>query len=202
MTDKYILNDVPYHSQRDNKYDPSITCYPTSLSMVIAYILQLNNLDKTAIGCKQEQQLEDFLYKDIYSQETKDWMYETGFKSDLKPHTTAIIEEHIFNKHMKQYGYRCKFIQNATYDDYCFAIDKFQVPQLLHGKYPLKYKTLGHVVAGVGYNKLNKSFIINDPFGSWITQYQNVNGKEVEYPFGGIYIKQNNLMWMTSIIKL
>ena len=63
----------------------------------------------------------------------------------------------------------------------------------------IKNSKIGHITVGIGYDTKNKSLIEHDPYGDWRTNYSNQSGKEVEYPFGPLYIKDDNkqTMWLT-----
>jgi len=207
---RFIIKNVPYHWQRNNLNKPNTTCYNTSMATVIDYIMTKDNIPLERIGMKEtHMQLEDYLYNLIYSDETKAWIKRNVSKFgtwmlESNPHTIAYVEEMIFNKLMNQFGYMCQFLTAVTYDDYVKFIDKFQLPQVLHGKYPVKgFKNtyLGHITVGIGYDLKNKSIIQHDPYGDWRTNYNNQSGKEVEYPFYQLYVKDEKAqtMWLTHI---
>ena len=63
MKISYIIGDPEtyYLSQRDNALHPTLTCFPTSVAMVITYILQQHYLDKTIIGIPNDMQIEDYI---------------------------------------------------------------------------------------------------------------------------------------------
>lgn len=207
------IQNVTYHWQRNNLKRPLSTCYNTSMATVIDYIMTKDKIPMERIGMKEkDMQLEDYLYGLIYSPETTTWIKRNvgrfgAWMLESNPQTIAYVEEMIFNKLMNQFGYICQFLDRVHYDDYCAFIDKFELPQVLHGKYPVKegksVKYLGHITVGIGYNTENKSFLVHDPYGDWRTNYANQSGKDVEYPFGDIYIKdkKDSSMWLTHIKK-
>jgi len=210
---RFIIPSVTYHWQRNNLNKPHTTCYNTSMATVIDFIMTKDKIPMERIGMKEkDMQLEDYLYGLIYSKETQLWIKNNigrlgKWMLEMSPQTIAYVEEMIFNKLMNQFGYMCQFLTSVTYDDYVSFIDKFQLPQVLHGKYPVKgfkSKYLGHITVGIGYDTKNKSLIEHDPYGDWRTNYSNQSGKEVEYPFGPLYIKDDNkqTMWLTHIKKV
>lgn len=206
------ISGVTYHWQRNNLNKPGTTCYNTSMATVIDYIMTKDGIPMERIGMKDEHmQLEDYLYNIIYSNETKAWIKKNvsrfgAWMLESSPQTIAYVEEMIFNKYMNQFGYICQFLDDVSYEDYVKFIDKFELPQILHGKYPVregdKIKYLGHITVGIGYDTDKKSMIIHDPYGDWRTNYKDQSGKEVEYPYGDVFIKnKNGNMWLTHIKK-
>lgn len=220
---KKILKDVIYHTQRNNKNDPYVTCYSTSISTVIDCILKTIGLDKGALGCPLEMQLDDFIYNEIYSKETKKWIRKNVSKFgawmlNVRPQTIAYVEEYIFNKFMNRYGYECKFKMNQTFFDYCKLIDETGLPQILHGYFKPETKVGGHVIVGVGYDIetieasagfLNpritatlESFIVHDPYGDANTKYKKTDGKFLQYENNHWFHKNKTAMWITTINKI
>lgn len=210
---EFILKDVEYFSQRDNTNLPYYTCYNTSVAMAINYILQKLNLNKTHIGCPEDKQLEDYLFDLISTPDTKKWIKQNVSKygdwmNEMAPQTIAYVEEYIFNKLMKPYGYTCKFVTNAPFNYICDLIATEQLPQIIHGKYPLENKTLGHISLAVGFDLEKELFIAHDPYGDFNTGYKTTNGAFVKYPLnhpkGPQYLKdiKKRTMWCTTFTKI
>ena len=180
--------EVPYFSQLDNVYAPFISCYPTSMAMAMNYCLLQEGKDKKDIGCPYDIQLEDFINKITMSSITQRWLKLNAGRLGswiwkYRPRTIAYVEEHIFNTLMMGHGYKCKFKTEVSFDEYCNIIDEQKLPQVVHGNFSKKTRVNGHIICGIGYNKISKEIIANDPFGNAKTKFINQNGQDVEYYF-------------------
>jgi hypothetical protein len=201
------LNAV-YHTQRNNIFKPFITCYSTSMATVIDFILTKEEKTKCTIGCPKNTQLDDFVYKQIYSKDTKKWIRKNAGRFGswflrVKPHTVAAIEVYVFNKLMKRLGYRAEFRQGQTFNDYKYLIDKYEIPQVLHGYFKPETRVKGHIIVGVGYDITEGVFICHDPYGNAKLEYKSVKGAYVHYPVNHWFMtKKTKPMWITAIIKI
>ena len=207
--------DVAYVSQRDNQYDDgasgNVSCFPTAVSMCIHYCLEQSGLDRTAIGCRAEQQVEDFLNETMDSDEVASWMEETFPKNWWGWGVSSIreifaVEEYVFNKLLGSRGYAASTTDQLTYEAYKAQIDS-GMPCVLSGNFKSVSRVGGHMCCGIGYGDLN-TIIVHDPFGSALkgyptgqTQEQNdEDGYGIEYG-QKLFMKANNKMTALIITK-
>ncbi|MFW9871937.1 MAG: C39 family peptidase [Candidatus Thorarchaeota archaeon] len=196
-----------YHTQRNNKRKPYITCYNTSMATGIDYILKLQGKDKTTIGCPINMQLDDYLYDIIYSKETKKWIKDNAGRFGAwflssKPHTLAAVECYVFNKLMNSFGYKAEFLQNQTFNDFVNLINNENVPQILHGYFKPETRVGGHVIVGIGYEVTSGSFICHDPYGDAKTKYVNKKGANVVYKNNHWFHHNDTSIWITAIKRI
>lgn len=208
-SDERFKINVPYYSQRDNRYAPYISCYPTSMGMAMAYCLSLKKLDKTAIGCDYDMQIEDYINKITMSDEIQKWLKKNQnilgkWIWKFKPRTIAYVEEHIFNKLMNKHGFECVFRTDISFEDYCNIIEREQLPQIVHGKFTPETSVRGHIICGIGFDRMNQRIIAHDPYGDAREKYKIHTGADVEYDFNHWFIKnkKHKSMWLTSIMKI
>lgn len=131
-----VLN-VPYKSQRDNKYNPSGSCNVTSIAMCLAYL--------GIKGDGSENQLEDQLYR---------YCEEKGL-SRHDPNDLAYMVNTKYKGLIKD-----TFTSQGTIDTIKKAIDAGN-PCVLHGY----FTRFGHIIVIKGYNATG--FIVNDPWGEY-----------------------------------
>mgnify|MGYP001419365198 CR=1 FL=1 len=183
MLDKFIIEGVPYYSQRDNQYQPNVSCFPTSMAMAMAYCLDLIHLDKTAVGCHPNIQLEDYLNELIYDNQTKEWMIQNQGRIGswiwkYQRRTIYVIEAYIFNRLMNQYGYNSKYV-DLKYDDYCNNIENTKLPIIVGGNFSSVSRVGGHVCCGIGFNRIGlPELIVRDPFGNALKGYPQNQSQE------------------------
>ncbi len=176
MSDKFIIKGVPYFSQLDNKYEPFTSCFPTTMAMIIQFCLDEKGLDKEAIGCHKNTQLEDYLNELIYDETTTKWMKENQsiigswiWKYNRK--TIYVVEAYIFNRLMNNYGFKANYTE-MTYDNYCINIETNKLPIAVGGNFSSVSRVKGHVCCGIGFNRIGlKELIVHDPFGNALKGY-------------------------------
>lgn len=206
-----ILSKVDYFSQRDNKIKPYVSCYPTSVAMAINYCLTLKKLDRTAIGCDIDTQIEDYINELFEDSETKAWIKENkkwlGFSDNSTAREFLFIENYMFNRLMNPIGYRSEGRLNVSFLEYCEIMEQTKLPIVLAGNFKSVSRIRGHVVCGVGFNKVGlKEVIVHDPFGSALKGYpknqsleqNNKDGSFVHY--GTRFFVRNAKEHMYTII--
>jgi len=183
MSNHFILEKVPYYSQRDNRYKPFVSCFPTSMAMAIEYCLNLVDKNKSDIGCHRATQLEDYLNELIYDNETKQWMKKNQGRLGswiwkYARRTIYMIEAYIFNKIMNEHGYKAEYKQ-ITYDEYCTRIEENKLPIVVGGNFKAVSRVGGHVCCGIGFDKSGmKELIVRDPFGDALKGYPKGKSQE------------------------
>lgn len=191
-----LLNDVEYFTQRDNKKDPFRTCYSTSMAMAMNYLLKTIGKSRAHIGCCDGKQLEDFIYEQIYSEDTKKYIRENiskygrwilpYFNNSLQ--LTAAAECYVFNKFMRDYGYKAEYkegVSRQTLEE----LLRFGLPQVLHGNYKSTSSIGGHIVCLVGLDE--EGLFVHDPYGDAMKGYRTTKGDFVKYPDKVKYYDKN-----------
>jgi lysozyme len=151
--------DVPYLSQRDNKYRPHQTCNITSVAMVLKYL-------GADIDNDPRIQDEDELYLKMIKQYGQDSIYYHGKLKEL----------------IESYGFKDNFITDGTSVQVIENIDK-GFPVILSGK----FTGSGHIVVIRGYDQ--NYFYVNDPYGYYDDnrhKYVSENGENVKYSYAMI----------------
>lgn len=185
---EYQIQNVEYFTQRDNKIFASISCFPTSLAMCINYCLTQAGLNKSAVGCAPENQLEDYLNMILDDNETKQWMIKNQGRLGMwiwqyKRRTLYAVESYIFNRLMNSLGYKSTESYNAGYQTVCNLLKQNELPMVIGGNFSSVSSVGGHMVNLVGYNSIGlKEFIVNDPYGNALTGYKDDKGEYVRYP--------------------
>jgi len=215
---EFKLDGVEYFSQRDNKYiDPnsktnvaSISCFPTSLAMCMNYALKKIGLDKTAVGCASENQLEDYINRIIDDYETKQWMIKNQGRLGswiwkYKRRTLYAIEEYIFNRLMNQHGYKAEAKYNFTYETVCNVLKQTELPMVIGGNFSSVSKVQGHMNCCIGYNSIGlKEFIVHDPYGNALKGYSQETigkGNDLRYPVK-FFQKEKGYIYCVVISKI
>ena len=186
---EFKIDGVPYYTQRDNKYSPHVSCFPTSLAMVMSYCLKQKNLTKVNVGCAPEIQLEDYINLLLDDSETTAWMKKNQGRLGMwiwkyNRRTLYEVESYIFNRLMNMHGYESKTAYNFNYEKICSTLQSTKLPMVIGGNFSKVSKVQGHMNTLVGYNSIGlKEFIVNDPYGIATTGYTNQNGESVRYSF-------------------
>lgn len=208
-TNELVLEDDIHFTQIDNEVTPKVACFPTSMGMGMIYCLQQLGLDKTSVGCPDNVQIEDYINKLTSSPETLRWIKNKGvamygkWMLETIPRGNFYVEEYIFNKLMNPLGYKCNFLPTATYNQYCDLMEKNKLPIIIRGKFRPETKVSGHLICGIGFNKENKSFIVNDPFGNALENYKlNSSGENLEYPCNHWFKREEDHIWIISLSKI
>lgn len=184
------------HSQRNNKLNPTTSCFPTSVAMVIHFILLKNKMTQSQIGIAENVQLEDYLTNLMKSQTIKTWMlshvgpWTKSFYE--KAWTVAKVEEKIFDDMMNKLGYDAQYVEGLTFDFICNLVYHAQIPQVIFGNFLKTSKIDGHITTVVGFNYEQKSLIINDPYGNAYTRYSSDKGCFLRYKWSDFYIRGKN----------
>lgn len=210
---EFKIENVPYSTQRDNYIQPLVSCFPTSVGMAIQYCLQLLDLDKRAIGCDDDTQIEDYLNEIIYDYSTKKWMEKnTGRLGNwiwsYKRRSIFVIEEYVFNRLMNDFGYKATFNSKLTFDEYKDKIEETTLPIILGADFSSISSVKGHIVCGIGYNDLKlEEIICHDPYKNFTNSKKAYTkdkngieylGREAKYPMR--FFRKNKAGHMYSLI--
>ena len=202
--DKYLLDKVPYFTQRDNKFEPFVNCFATSNAMAITYCLSLIGKTKVDVGCSADIQLEDHIFEWTKSPQVDEWIKKT-FKSNwfgwayVKVNNKKVlwdVQQYIANQLLNPFGYQAKMNERMTYEDYCTLIVRTKCPILLGGDFRTVSTVQGHICCGVGFNPIGlKEVIVHDPYGNALTgYYEKLKGNAVQYG-ERFFIKSNGFMY-------
>ncbi len=207
MSDKFLIPNVPYLTQRDNANQPFTSCFNTSNAMCIQHCLNLIDKTKADIGCSNENmQLEDYLFEFMNSKETTDWMKANTkiwgtWIWDYSRRTVYPIEAWAFNHFMNDFGFKATFREDLTYDTLCNFIEVSNLPCIIGGDFSsLVSSVQGHMNVFVGFNKTGmKELITKDPFGNALKYYKDFNGDNMSY--GTKYFVRKNGIIRTVTIE-
>lgn len=183
---KFIIEGVTYLTQRDNEIAPSISCFPTSMGMVVETILRLLGLDKTAIGCASNMQTEDYINQCMDSKEVDTWLKDNisrigRWVLNYKRRTIYVIEAYVFNLLMNPYGYEATY-KSVTFDELCEILYTAKLPCVVGGNFASVSSVKGHMVCAIGYNTIGiKELIVHDPYGDALKGYKNIDGNARVY---------------------
>jgi uncharacterized protein YvpB len=154
-----VVLPVPYFSQRDNKIRPSQTCSMTSSSMVIDYFYP-GTADK-----HKPKQLEDVLTEWAVSQ----W----GFNS-IYYHSNIV-------KTLEKWGVKSTFSTTTPFQKIKESLAKGN-PVIYSGR----FTPGGHIIVLIGFDDINRQFIVNDPWGEYFPsgyRSSHTNGKQLRYSY-------------------
>lgn len=198
MTEHFEIvtpSKVPCFSQLIGKYKPYVSCFPTSNAMCIKHCLNILNLKKDAIGCKDDIFLEDYVNMLLEEPETLKWIKNNGVKYNSwwlnylpKKNQRQIhaVEAYIFNTLMNKLGFKAE-ATTLNYDSYCSTLEENNLPIIISGDFSSTTggKVSGHMNVGVGYNSLGvQEILCNDPYGNALKGYpvdSNVDNMRAEY---------------------
>lgn len=217
---EFIVNQVDpkeyFHVQTNNKYNPFVTCFPTSVAMPIDYILTI--LGKTAkdLGIDEEQ-IEDYLTKMAKKPSLVKWML-NNLGSWTRSYTEKAwlvgkVEEKNFDELMNKLGYDSTFTDDISYENLCKLLYETNIPQVVCGDFSslrkqYGYKVQGHINCCIGFNNDDgkKDLIVLDPYGYAFQQgYYDPNnpssGFKVRYPWSLFQRNKNGNGWCLQIRK-
>lgn len=208
-----------YHSQRNNKIDPHGACGPTSLVMALLYS------GYTLPGC-QGRQPEDVLIEFLRENKIIDLYYKKNYPREHRQKVPAneipMVREFGINLWM---GKRVSnFTFGARMNDIAYSLIKGKACAV-SGLWPYKsgdvIKSIGHIVCVCGFQtaqenieKINSpfnidcnkiiSFIVDDPYGDYRTNYTDIRGNDVIVPYRDFFriVKENgqNRKWTHFIL--
>jgi len=153
--------NIPYLSQRDNKYNPSGSCNVTSFAMILNYY--------GIKGDKSQAQIEDQLYAKCGAMNL----------SRHDPLDLKYLVETLYNGQMGKPVIKDNFTTAGTLKDIRDSLDK-EIPCIVHGY----FTRFGHIIVIRGYD--DKGFFVNDPWGEyWDSGYDTtVSGENLHYSNG------------------
>lgn len=183
LPDEFRIDGVPRYPQIDNKYKPYVSCAPTSLGMAMGYCLGKVGLDKRAVGCGLDMQIEDYINHLIDDADTQAWIkandlrYGGWFQTYIRKGNAArqilAVDAYVFTRLMLNIaGFKATYRALAGYNDYCQTIQRTQLPVVVAGNFSSVSRVGGHVLCGIGYNRVGlQELIVNDPFGDALQGY-------------------------------
>jgi hypothetical protein len=193
VSQDFVLGDPASYwlSQRDNMFNPSLTCFPTSVAMVITYLLQLTGKTQTDIGVPEGTQIEDYLARNSVRSAMLNWMV-VNVGSWTRAYlqrawTVAKVEQKEFNDLVSALGFAAEVIESPTYEEVVAYVQNEQIPQVLSGNFSRFSRVQGHITCCIGFNLPNNELIINDPYGYAYDGYKTANGVSHKYKWLDFY---------------
>lgn len=176
QNDKFIKNlNIPYNSQRDNKFAPKSSCNVTCLQMVLANHYNVTD-DEIYLLCQT-----DDIHKEIerrYRNDYDKWI-EGYIKSGKATEVLVVLQEASF--HLLKSDRYSKVTFSMNHKLIISEIDK-GYPVIICGNF-----TGGHFVVIKGYDLKENAYIVNDPWGNWNTKYKNHDGENKKYSFSKVW---------------
>jgi hypothetical protein len=183
---------VTYFSQRDNKISPLYSCFPTSMAMLIDWLLQLKGEIPEQIGVPGGTQIEDWLNQVLAGPETKTWMVRykmANLIGKYHPRELYKVEAYVGSSLVKSLGFQL-IHKVVDYEEITQSIEK-NFPVVLGGNFKSSSRVGAHVVCVVGYCISSiRTLIVHDPYGNakegypqhaGLTMY-DADGRAVRYP--------------------
>ena len=210
MSDKFLIPNVPLDTQKNNLYFPSSSCFNSSISNCMQHCLDILGLDKTAVGCHLDQQLEDYIYLLSEANTTKTWIKQNLTKLggvavlQYSPRVLYGVETYMFNTLMNHLGYKATFLEGTTYDNFCNKMEQTNLPMVIGADFRTICPVQGHMLTAVGFNKIGlQQIIVNDSWGNACTRYTDGSKscREVAYAlrFFQVYGKGLNAVCIEKI---
>lgn len=154
-----ILLPIKWRSQRDNSRNPWRECNLTSHVMAIDYLkkkfCQTSFADESEVSGYSYDEPEDY-YRSI--------LEKYGDTTDHRAHTLAL----------QDLGIRSYFSYTLGIED-LYSLLGLKIPVILG----VSYKTSGHMVLAVGYERQKDHFLIHDPYGT------RLGSRDAYDPIGG-----------------
>lgn len=178
MSDTFKIENVEYFSQLDNKYDPSISCFPTSLAMCINYCLQSIGKTKIDVGCSENMQLEDYINYMLDDNQTTQWMKDNTSRIgswiwNYKRRMLYDVEAYLFNRLMLPFGFKATFVSTKTYNEVCDKLEETKLPFVIGGNFSEISNVKGHMNCLIGFNRIGlQEVIVHDPFGNALNSFK------------------------------
>lgn len=166
---------VPYNSQRDNKFSPKSACNVTMIQMALANHFKITDDELFLLANSRE--IEDKI-KFKYPKDYSGWIGPKFFRRNCANEVFVVLLEVLF--HVMESQRYAKIQWNLTDQNIMDEIDK-GYPFGACGNF-----IGGHFVLIIGYDKVKKSWIVNDPYGNWLTGYKDHNGDSLEYPMAKV----------------
>jgi len=209
-----VSDNKPYHSQRDNKIRPLITCNVTSMCMALLYS---GYRLPTPVGEQDEDALEQFMLTDSHVSEyyktidPVEWQKWQNNKDNPKVCTPP-------NEYHKVLCYGVNLWLEKEVDVFLPSCSMKQVIfQFLKGKAVVHsglWDGFHHIICSVGVisnqdlstvktvDEIDlaqvQSIIVDDPYGNYATKYQDPNGNDVVVPYKDFIAFTNTLGSETS----
>lgn len=147
------LTDMPKHSQRDNEYEPMVTCLWTSIAAALNYL----GLDKNKAD---EKQFEDEIWE---------LCRRKGWKRGWHDHAVKICEH---------YGARDIFDCDTP-----FAKIKTHLADGHPVVISADFTRSGHIIYLRGYDDVKQQWIVCDPYGEYPKYRPDSNGFGIRYSY-------------------
>ena len=179
----------PYYTQRNNKLKPNGACNVTS--MIAA--LSAAGWDVDKLATKEYPQPEDALMHFILADKTVDTFWrKLDPPGRYAPNEWHAVLAYGTNRYMRQCGLlsveetAVSWSENRSLAEIQLVLTQGGAA-VLSGIFTAEgKKTIGHVVACVGYKADEDGnithFILDDSWGDYRTEYANQNGNDIEMP--------------------
>ena len=180
---KNKIENIAVFTQRNNRFNPSVACFPTSSAIALHY--------KGVEDPINNMQLEDYL---VYlalnlTQEEKQVLVSVNGQWILnhRPFQVIPIMEYVCRK---LYG-NTKMSWKITFEDIVKNIDNNN-PVVCLGNFSSISYVKGHYNCIIGYDTEKRTVITHDPFGNAHTNYKDFNGENMEYDWKIFHYDGNN----------
>lgn len=167
--------NIPYNSQRDNKFAPKSSCNVTCLQMTLANSYSITD-DEIYLLCqtKEVHQQVEKRYRNDYNKWIKSYI-DSGRSTEV----LVILQE---ASH--------QILQSDRYSKVTFSMNHNLILSEIDKGYPVIICgnfTGGHFVVIKGYDMKSNSYIVNDPWGDWNKKYKDFNGENKYYSFQKVW---------------
>jgi|WetSurMetagenome_2_1015567.scaffolds.fasta_scaffold31518_5 hypothetical protein len=176
------LLNVPYHTQKNNKILPFVTCGTTSLA---GYLDYLSNISGNKFVCDDDKVFEalnsDDMLKTTRQMITKGIIDHSALDYRTDNPNTPLIDESKYthlNNFMEILAQCGDYLTNTVYH---FAIEYLNIDEIktvINSGYPVllsaKFTSGGHFILIAGYDDMG-NWIVKDPYGNWNNNYKNFN---------------------------
>lgn len=167
--------NLEYNTQRDNKFSPIYACNVTMIQMALSRHYGITD-DEIFLLCNSNEMSNRIKAK--YPKDFAKWIYPDHIRKGSANEVFVVLLEalHMIMETSKY----AKIEWNLT--------DQKIISEIDHG-YPFgacgKFVG-GHFILIIGYDLTEKTWIVNDPYGNWLTGYKDTNGAGLEYPMSRV----------------
>ena len=172
MTAKYIDN-MEYFTQRDNKFSPSVACFPTSAAMAMEYV-------NGHIVTPDNMQLEDLIVRECLNLSKAE-------KNTLTSENGSWIWNHRPFQVIPIMAYVCNKVAPVIKQSWSISFDAIKLsidnnkPVVCLGNFKSISSIGGHYNTIIGYNDETNHVFTMDPWGNGYENYAIKDGSNMYY---------------------
>ena len=175
--------ELKYYTQRNNWWNPSGSCFPTTVAMAI----RNNGIEKHPYGNLLQGMLIDDVIATLCNTIGKNKADQLGIRGsklniywDIEAHIARYILNGLTIQNTLNAN-NCVRWKNATLSQIYNEIEAGYGVVLTIGMRKTGVRTGSHIIFAVGYD--NQGLFFMDPYGNWTTHYKDTNGFMVHYPY-------------------